>query len=290
MNIPKAFALLRTPTIRNTPFYLPLMKATLTFHIIHVNRKRTPYTSLSSAKRQSALDAIAEALEPFPHSFQDWFALLTDSRWKAIVQERYELQFVFRRDPVGSIDLQAFSVDAESVHRSSVQEMIAKSVDTVCKYAVPNRQDTLNELIGSLMDRWTIPEIRGIVYTLTSDYDTLVVPLIDRTVKYSTILDHVWAFSKASDHKEELVKRLFEELGEGHLTCANGRLARLLNVLQGYDLTLSSVEDPGILLQNRMAAVARMPLHEREAAARNAFKEFGVPAEAQRGWLEPLLL
>jgi hypothetical protein len=86
------------------------------------------------------------------------------------------------------------------------------------------------------------------------------------------------------------VKRLFEELDDGHLTCANGRLARLLNALQGYDLTLPLVEDPGILLQNRMAAIAHMPLHERLEAARNAFEEFGVPKDEQGAWLEPLLI
>jgi hypothetical protein len=61
-------------------------------------------------------------------------------------------------------------------------------------------------------------------------------------------------------------------------------------VLQGYDLTLPSVEDRGVLLQNRMAAIAKMPLHERRAEACKAFEEFGVCKEEQGAWLEPLLV
>ena len=291
MTIPKAFAFLRFGFIQESPFYKPLMKAMLTFHVMHVNRRGTPYKTLTETKRQAALIALSEALEPFPQSYTDWFDLLPESdRWKSIVQERYELQFVFRRDPKGSIDLQAFATDTESVHRSSVQEMMDTALDTVFKYSVSKSQDTFNELLAAFMELRSISDLRAIVYVLASDVDHLTIPLLKRTVKYSDVLDHVWAFIKSSEYKKGLINRLLEELVDGHLTCPNGRLARLLNVLQGYDLTLPSVEDRGVLLQNRMAAIAKMPPHERRAEACKAFEEFGVCKEEQGAWLEPLLV
>ena len=91
MTIPKAFAFLRFGFIQESPFYKPLMKAMLTFHVMHVNRRGTPYKTLTETKRQAALIALSGALEPFPQSYTDWFDLLPESdRWKSIVQERYE--------------------------------------------------------------------------------------------------------------------------------------------------------------------------------------------------------
>jgi hypothetical protein len=286
--VPKAFALLRFGFLQESPFYKPLMKALLTYHVIHINRRGTPYRTLSETKRQAALTALSEALEPFPQTYAEWLILIPDTdRWKPIVQERYELQFIFRRDPEGSIDLQAFAMDSESVHRSSVQEMIAKNLDIIFTYPLAKEQDTFNELLSTLPH--PLSKLRDIIYVLASDIDTLYVPLLDCTVKYSDVLDHVWAFIKGSEHKEELFQRLLEELADGHLTCPNGRLARLLNVLQGYDLMLPSVENRGVLLQNRMAAIAQMPFEEREGEARKAFQEFNVSKDEQGAWLEPLL-
>lgn len=289
LDLPKAYALLRYTDIRSTDHYSPLMKAILPFHIMHVNRRGTPYVTLSDEKKWLAFEALAIALAPLPQTFQEWIVLIPDAdRWKPIIQGRAERQFVFRRDPEGSIDLQAFATDSESVHRSSVQDMMSASLDIVLTYPLSECQDTFNELLGIFMERRSISELRPVVYQLAIDIDTLSVSLLNRTVKYSNVLDHVWAFMKASDHKEELFKRLFEELEEGHLTCPNGRLARLLNVLQGYDLTLPTVEERGVLLQNRMAAIAGMPLPEREAEAKKAFQEFDVKEDEQGVWLEPL--
>uniref|UniRef100_A0A6C0K085 Uncharacterized protein n=1 Tax=viral metagenome TaxID=1070528 RepID=A0A6C0K085_9ZZZZ len=288
LNIPKAYALMRYTALRDTEHYRPLMKAILLFHVMRANNRGTPYATLSNEKKAAAFACLATALEPFPQTFQEWFALIPDTdRWKRIVRDRHELQFVFRRDPVASIDLQAFAIDTESVHRSSVQTMISASLDIVFKY--PVGKDTFNEILGIFMDRWPIAVLRPVVRQLAIDYDTLVIPLMDRTVKYSDVLDHVWAFLKGSEHISELVKRLLEELQDGHLTCPNGRLARLLNVLQGYDLSLPVLEDRGVLLQNRMVAIAGLPLKERLQEAAQAFETYGVQKDEQGAWIESLL-
>jgi hypothetical protein len=180
------------------------------------------------------------------------------------------------------VDLAAFAADAESVHRSSTQDMIAASLKVVMGYPVetPDTFIEILELANPLktsMDR------------LAADYDTLSVPLMSGTVRYRDVVDHVWAYIRRSEFRGELVRRLFEELDDGHRTCPNGRLARLLNVLQGYDLTLPNIEDPGILLQDRMAQIKRMPADTRQLAAVEAFREFKVIGDEQGAWLDALM-
>jgi hypothetical protein len=70
--------------------------------------------------------------------------------------------------------------------------------------------------------------------------------------------------------------------------CSNGKMARLVNVLQGYDDTLEA-EKPKELFQHAIAALMSQPLAQRESAARSLFAEYNIP-EAEHGvWLEPLL-
>ena len=70
--------------------------------------------------------------------------------------------------------------------------------------------------------------------------------------------------------------------------CSNGKMARLVNVLQGFDETLEA-EAPKEVFQFRIAALRKRPLAEREAAARELFREFNIAEAEHTAWLEPLL-
>jgi hypothetical protein len=70
--------------------------------------------------------------------------------------------------------------------------------------------------------------------------------------------------------------------------CANGKMARLVNVLQGYDETLE-MEPPREAFQSAIAALMNSPLAERESRARELFIEYRIPADEHDVWLEPLL-
>lgn len=281
MNIPKAYILLKYGALPPHQYAL-LMRAVLPYHVIHANRKATPYTSLSPQKRASYHQELELALN-HEQGFADWFALVpAGERWFDRIQDRFERQFVFRRDPAGSVDLAAFAADAESVHRSSTQDMIAASLKVVMDYPVETA-DTFIEILD------VANPLKASMDRFAADYDTLSVPLMSGTVCYRDVVDHVWAYIRRSEFRGELVRRLFEEVEDGHRTCPNGRLARLLNVLQGYDQTLPSVEDPGILLQDRMALIKTMPAAGRQLAAVQAFRDFKVSGDEQGAWLEALM-
>jgi len=103
------------------------------------------------------------------------------------------------------------------------------------------------------------------------------------------VLDRVWAYIRSHVEKGELVTRLAQEVHEGIGLCANGKMARLVNVLQGYDETLFiAQEPPKEAFQELMARLRGKPAAERAPAATALFEEYRI-AEAERGaWLEAL--
>jgi len=282
-NIPKAYALLRYTALPATGHYKPVMKAILTYYVMYLNRRGTPYASIADAKKQQAHEDLEAALAPILTPFHEWILLIPDDdRWKTAIQERF-----FRRDPEGGIDLRGFAGDSESVHRSSVQGMIAASLRIVFQYPVDPGVDAFSEFLCAFVDQGFVQ--RDLVYALGSNLESLTIPLQERTVTYKEVFTHVWAYIRSSEHKQELVKRLVEELDDGLGTCPNGQLARLLNVLQGYEMALPSITERGVLLQNRMAMIAVLPLEERLQEATRVFEELGVPKDEQGAWMESLV-
>jgi len=271
-NFPKAFALLRYGDIRNHPNFELLMIGAIECFVY--NRNGT-YPTLSEEAKQMFVARVHAALEPFEH-IRDWFQLIPVSdKWYEDIQPFYQAQFIFRKDPEGSIDLRAFANDEESVHRSSTQSMITQSLAIVLTYPVTN-QDTLAEIQDAVSCPWN---------QLEADYNNLTISLYAQTVTYRDVLDHVWAFIKRHEHREDLCRRLGEELTDSVGVCANGRLARLLNTLQGYDLSLPSAES----FQDRFARLRAVAISEQAIQAHALFQEFQIPQEQQGAWLQALV-
>jgi len=197
---------------------------------------------------------------------------------------------VFGVDPEGDIDLRAFALDPQSVHRSSVQNATHKAVlELLNRPAPPADQDTLPEIVGifntSATLRWPAHDAPDITITeLTDNYFNMSA----FSVPYSSVLDYVWAYICGHAEKNELTQRLAEELYEGIGMCSNGKMARLINILQGYDESLETAA-PRELFQQRIGELASKPVSERAAAARALFAEFRIPEDEHTVWLEPLL-
>ena len=78
----------------------------------------------------------------------------------------------------------------------------------------------------------------------------------------STILAKVWTYIQDSEFREELEKRLLEELVESNNKCSTGYVSRLVNTLSGFDESMSitiSFEDQIIAnLEGRLNANIKM--------------------------------
>ena len=224
------------------------------------------------------LDFLKVALEPFRNT--NWFAMINPKDpWWAIIRPYYEFYAPIVPDPVNSINLFAFAFDSQSVHRASVQTAMEASLNKLRAVPLPKDMDALEEYL--VIDNELNP------YTLIHDYTTLTISLTSGPVSYRNTFNHLWAYIRNHEHKEELVKRLTEELGDSLDVCANGKLARLLNVVEGYMEGVSTTSSKE-LFQNRMAIVAKMEPSERLKEATKAFQEFGIPEGERGAWMEAL--
>jgi hypothetical protein len=200
-----------------------------------------------------------------------------------------ERPVVFQRDPEGGIDLRAFAADAQSVHRSSVQNATQRILTQLMTRPVSDDQESVYEinvdfnnpiLVGWRSEAYKLTTID----MFTDEYFSMEA----FSVKYGDVVDRVWAFIRGHAERTELTVRLAQEVSEGTGMCANGKMARLVNVLQGYDETLD-VEPPREVFQSAIALLMKRPMAEREARARELFIEYRIPTEEHNVWLEPLL-
>ena len=214
----------------------------------------------------------------------------------ALAMRRAQLQIdlrerpvVFQRDPEGSINLAAFAADHQSVHRSSVQNATHKAVLRLIERPLVEGQEALPEIIVDFNDpsklRFsTVATKERTIAELTHDYfETEAFSIL-----YGRVLDHVWAYIRGHANRFDLTIRLGQEVVEGLGQCSNGKMARLVNVLQGFDDTIDT-DPPKEIFQNRIVLLQKRPLATREAEARALFVEFAIPEAEQAAWLEPLL-
>jgi hypothetical protein len=56
---------------------------------------------------------------------------------------------------------------------------------------------------------------------------------------YGNLFARVWGCLRVHPHRSELFVRLLEEIVEGYNTCVSGKIARLVNVLRGYEAEIT---------------------------------------------------
>ena len=213
-----------------------------------------------------------------------------EARRVQLQRDLRERPVVFQRDNAdGTVNLRAFAADHQSVHRSSVQTTTEKAVNILIKRPLQEGQETLPEIVADLANpariKISLPGTRErMIAEVTHDYfETEAF-----SIMYGRVLDHVWAYIRGHKDRFELFIRLGQEIAEGVGQCSNGKMARLVNVLQGFDETLA-VDPPKEAFQNKIALLQHAPLADREAAARLLFTDYNIPVAEQAAWLEPLL-
>jgi len=216
-------------------------------------------------------------------------AAIQEQRRQLAIQLREE-PVIFKRDPEGRIDLASFSTDTQNIHRSSVQTATQKAVLQLITRSVDPGQETLTELILDLENPKKI-RILGttrerIIMEVQHDYYECVA----FSISYGEVLDRVWSFIRNHKDRQELFVRLAQEITEGIGMCTNGKMARLVNVLQGFDETLL-VDAPKEVFQEKFALLRTLPnaAGERGVAAQALFEEFSIPEAERAVWLEALL-
>lgn len=206
-------------------------------------------------------------------------------------QQLREAPVVFKRDPEGGIDLRAFATDNQNIHRSSVQTATQKAVELLMTRPAPTDQETLVEITEAFTTAvtWSTPaSCEAALIELTNDYFNCEA----FSVPYSDVCDRVWAIIRTHEHKKDLCVRLAQEVYEGRKMCTNGKMAHLINTLQGYDEAVSEAATDTKsreVFQSKIALLQKRPNSEREAAARELFAEFEIPEAEHQVWLDALI-
>jgi len=274
--MPMAYAILRYYPER-TEGFIELMKAMLVFHLHHWHER---YARIPTHQKIIEISKLEEVL--LPYLDVDWVALVpAQDRWFHLLQQ-------FRRDPEGGVDLRSFALDSESVHRSSTQTMMDINLTLLESFPVESK-NSLDEFLTVLESKEA--KALPIFHILDKDYDSLEISLTKGIVRYRDAFDHVWAFIRRSPHKETLVNRLCEEIEDGQNVCANGKLCRLMNVLEGFHEGLCSPVSPMELFQDKIALVATKNISqtEKQMEVGMLFEEFNVPMEERSAWMDVLL-
>jgi hypothetical protein len=76
-----------------------------------------------------------------------------------------------------------------------------------------------------------------------------------------------------------------EELEEGLDSCGNGKVSHLVNVLAGFEEGITT-PDLQEVFQAKIAALRSLP--DRLHAAQELFREYAIPVDEQRSWLQAL--
>ena len=182
-------------------------------------------------------------------------------------------------DPVTA--LQKFASDNQNVHRKVVADQTNSHTEKLLAVTVPSEQDTLAEV------RKLFGKSRKVMSDVEHWYN-ITLCRTEADCLYKRTLDGLWTLIKASDHKDELCKRLKEEMTESVGMCCEGHLSRLCNVLAGFDEAFTTVVSKAEILQQKMADIAALDVTERtkKMRAKKVLRELEIPVAEHAAWLD----
>ena len=221
----------------------------------------------------------------FPSS-QNTDLLLTSlmfELWGLPIPEIIE-DIAIERDPVGDINLRAFSQDHENIQRATIQSATRTTLAYLMEQPLGHDQETVKEICEELIGKYA-EHCKDVLFQLGNDIFDNVTSF---GYSYAEVLDHVWAIIRNHEHKQELIQRFYEEVENGIDSCANGKMCHLMNVLQGFDerVTMNVSKDA---FQSKMASLTTLPAEEREQAAKQVMDEYSIPENEREEWISALL-
>jgi hypothetical protein len=183
--------------------------------------------------------------------------------------------------------------DNQNVHTQEISKQMKDSIDLLLAVEVPNTQtNTFSELAVS----WR--RLAGTQVELDAVYADAVSwwnrPTIfkEGDKLYRKCLRGLWWTIKnyKGEVREELEKRLWQECKEAALpysVCTQGHMARLSNVMVGFDDAFAPPVPVGEILQQKMAAISEMDIeYEKQIELAEAvLAELKIPHEEHKNWL-----
>ena len=180
--------------------------------------------------------------------------------------------------------------DSQNVHTREISEQHNKNMMILLATPVQENQPTIAIIrtVWAKMYRSIDPRIYDDMQSWYDKEDCRVAG--DRL--YRRTLDHLVArilLIEGKGTKRELFKRLQQECAESYNLCCDGHLNRLTNVMAGFDDAFEQEMPKGLILQTKMAEIAKITdVEERFKAATALFAELKVGHEEAGPWLDAI--
>lgn len=120
--------------------------------------------------------------------------------------------------------------DGQNVHNTEINNSVLESARNLVLNYKPSLNINFDDKLLDNIDHNIKARINSSLHRINSDSSTF---------KYNLSLYSVFqgllGYIEQHQHKEELYKRLLEELTDMQSTCATGHLSRMMNVIQGFN-------------------------------------------------------
>ena len=183
-------------------------------------------------------------------------------------------------------ELQQFVEDAQNIHTTPITGWTNVTLKLLMATPVPEGQKTMAEIQREWRGLSFVVSVTGSVVSDMREWGAKAWVVEDGDYLYRRTLQHLWAKIKGypTEVRCELVKRLYEECRDAVGLCAQGHVARLANVLVGFDDAFKGE----VSLQDRMAEISRQTTagDEKRAAAAVILNDFNVADSDRAAWLD----
>ena len=185
------------------------------------------------------------------------------------------------------------AADSQNVHTREITQQMKDSINILLAVQVPPEQTgSVREMrVGWLEKGYSLYEI-DMVYRDVVNWWNKDTIFSENDKLYRRILRGLWWTIKQykADVRVELEKRLWEELRDGAIpysVCTQGHVARISNVMIGFDDAFIPPIPVGEILQQKMAAIYGMDVEydEQIRLAEAVLDELQIPADQHGTWL-----
>jgi len=185
------------------------------------------------------------------------------------------------------------AADTQNVHSAEFSKQMTEAIDMLCAVEVPNTQKAT---VHEMRESWrglgkTELEISVVYRDVTTWWNKDTVYKIGDKL-YRKCLRGLWCTIKTytGETRVELEKRLWDECRDAcvpYSVCTQGHLARLSNVMVGFDEAFAQPVAVGEILQQKMAAIAGMDIESDKQIelAKALLAELKIPEEKHADWL-----
>jgi len=185
------------------------------------------------------------------------------------------------------------AADSQNVHTREITQQMKDSINILLAVDVPKDQTgSVREMrVGWLEKGYSEYEV-NVVYQDVVNWWNKDTIFSQNDKLYRRLLRGLWWTIKQykADVRAELERRLWEELRDGAIpysVCTQGHVARLSNVMIGFDDAFVPPVPVGEILQQKMAAIYGMDVAQEEQLrlAQSVLAELKIPADQHENWL-----